>query len=153
MSTLAVYDSLASFYADPARWRSGERDVGLRWRAAGGATYRAAWVRDTEELYCVRHARPGSWAAPVEVLSCVPAAELDRALAGWQEVCGEQGSYEWLCLRAVELAASGRRATASKRGSARERSRLYLPGARVSAGRARAGRGGRRRPAGVPTSS
>ena len=94
------FESLAELYATPARWRSPERDVGLRWRDSDGATYRAAWIRDTEELYCVRHLTAADGAAPVEVLARVSRTTLDSALAGWQDVCGEPGSYEWLCDRA-----------------------------------------------------
>ena len=35
-----------------------ERDFGLLWRGPRGATYRAAWVRETAELYVVRNGHP-----------------------------------------------------------------------------------------------
>ena len=55
-----TYLSLGAFYAsDPARRGSRERDVGLFWRSRRGPTYRAAWVRDTQELYLFQHALGG----------------------------------------------------------------------------------------------
>jgi len=50
------YQSLSNFYlADRRRRSSRERDVGLWWRVgAHGPIYRAAWVRDTGELYATR---------------------------------------------------------------------------------------------------
>src|SRR5688572_16469323 len=47
-----TYLSLGAFYAsDPDRRGSRERDVGLFWRSRSGPSFRAAWVRDTGELY------------------------------------------------------------------------------------------------------
>ena len=47
-----TYPSLEAFYAGDRRRRSSrERDVGLWWRGRGGATYRAAWVQATGEVY------------------------------------------------------------------------------------------------------
>jgi hypothetical protein len=125
MSTRA-YDSLATFYAEPTRWRSSERDVGLRWRADGGPVYRAAWVCDTGELYSVRLVTDADEAGTVEVLGRVETrAELERALTGWQDVCGIPGSYGWLRARAAAMVTARRR-------DARESSRSYLPGGRLS---------------------
>ena len=93
---------LRAFYAaDPRRRSSAERDYGLRWRSATGATYRAAWIADTEELYAVRHSAATD-RAEVTVLASVCAELLDHALAGWRRVCGsdQPGSYEWLLERA-----------------------------------------------------
>src|SRR4051794_13049691 len=90
------YKSLDDFYRDPERWMSTERDLGLRWVGAGGEGYRAAWIARTEELYCVRYRTPEGGGGGVEVLGCVPAARVDRALSGWSEVCGEPESLEWL---------------------------------------------------------
>jgi hypothetical protein len=120
-----VYDSLATFYANATRWRSTERDVGLRWRGEGGVVYRAAWVRDTGELYSVRLVTGADEPGSVEVLARVETgSELDAALAGWQGVCGLPGSYEWLRARALSVAPRRLSAVAP-----RERSRSYLPGA------------------------
>ena len=98
------------FYAaDPRRRESAERDFGLRWRSATGATYRAAWIEETGELYAVRHSGADE-DAEVTVLARVGAEVLERALAGWRRICdaGDPGSYEWL----VERAAGARRAAA-----------------------------------------
>jgi hypothetical protein len=94
------YDSLASFYANPIRRRSAERDLGLRWRAAGGATYRAAIVADTGELYTFEHVSSDGTGGAVQVIARVPVESVDALLAGWSAVCGEPESYEWLCSRA-----------------------------------------------------
>jgi hypothetical protein len=94
---------LRAFYAaDPRRGPSPERDFGLRWRSAQGATYRAAWIADTEELYSVRHSGSDE-DAEVTVLARLGAEALDRALAGWRRICDsdQPGSYEWLLERAA----------------------------------------------------
>jgi hypothetical protein len=101
---------LRAFYAaDPRRHGSAERDLGLRWRSTTGATYRAAWIADTEELYSVRHSG-ATEEAQVTVLARVGAEVLDRVLVGWRRICdsGQPGSYEWLVERATSarLAAS-----------------------------------------------
>jgi hypothetical protein len=50
--------ALRAFYAqDPRRGRSAEIDLGLRWRALDGSTYRAAWIESTRELYTIRRGR------------------------------------------------------------------------------------------------
>ena len=92
---------LRAFYAaDPRRGRSAERDFGLRWRSATGATYRAAWIAETRELYSVRHSGRAD-DAQVTVLARLGAEALDRCLAGWRRICDsdEPGSYEWLLER------------------------------------------------------
>jgi hypothetical protein len=94
---------LRAFYAaDPRRSASAERDLGLRWRSASGATYRAAWIADTGELYSVRHSGVAE-NAEVTVLARVGAQMLERALAGWRRICDsdQPGSYEWLLERAT----------------------------------------------------
>jgi hypothetical protein len=94
------YRSLAAFYALPERWESGEVDLGLRWAGADGRTYRAAWIRATGELYCVEHRGEEGGGGAVRVLGCVSETALRRATAGWEEVCGKEWSFEWLCERA-----------------------------------------------------
>jgi len=96
-----TYLSLGAFYAsDPARRASRERDVGLFWRSRRGPTYRAAWVRDTGELYLFQHALGGPGGGSVHLLAPVMGeAELDARLAGWSNVCGREGSLEWLFAR------------------------------------------------------
>ena len=74
-----TYLSLGAFYAsDPARRASRERDVGLFWRSRRGPTFRAAWVRDTGELYLFQHALGGRGGGSVHLLAPVMGeAELD----------------------------------------------------------------------------
>lgn len=99
----AMTAGVRAFYAgDPRRPASAERDFGLRWRSATGATYRAAWIADTQELYSVRHSGEAEH-AEVTVLGRVAAEALDRVLAGWRLICDSElpGSYEWLVDRAT----------------------------------------------------
>jgi hypothetical protein len=106
----AMSPGVRAFYAaDPRRAGSAERDFGLRWRSATGATYRAAWIAETGELYAVRHSGAAE-EAHVTVLARVSSLALERALAGWHRICDSNlpGSYEWL----VERAASAWRAAA-----------------------------------------
>lgn len=102
----ARYDSLQSFYtADQRRVQSRERDVGLWWReSADGPLHRAAWVRDTGELYLVRLGPPEQGGGRVEVLATIHEHEqLEQALAGWRKRCGEPESLAWLRERARGL--------------------------------------------------
>jgi hypothetical protein len=97
----AMEPAMRSFYAaDPRRAPSLERDLGLNWRSAHGATYRAAWIADTQEVYSVRHSGNAE-EAEVRVLGRLAPDVLDRALAGWRRISelGEPGSYEWLVER------------------------------------------------------
>ena len=122
-----TYLSLGAFYAsDPARRGSRERDVGLFWRSRSGPSFRAAWVRDTGELYLFQHALGGRGGGSVHLLSPrLDEAELNRRLEGWPDVCGRDGSLEWLLARVQDLpgeaapAASGRRFRRTKRGGLR----------------------------------
>jgi len=97
----AMEPAMRSFYAaDPLRAPSLERDLGLNWRSAHGATYRAAWIADTQEVYSVRHSG-NTEEAEVRVLARLAPEVLERALAGWRRIgeLGEPGSYEWLVER------------------------------------------------------
>ena len=96
-----TYLSLGAFYAsDPARRHSRERDFGLFWRSLAGPTYRAAWVRDTRELYLFQHALGGRGGGSVHLLApLLDELELERRLAGWADVCGREASLEWLLAR------------------------------------------------------
>jgi len=100
--TMQTYLSLGAFYAaDRRRATSRERDVGLWWRARGplARTYRAAYVEATGELYVMQHEgmRGGG---QVQVLGRFDSfAELHRLIAGWEDVCGEPGSIDWLTAR------------------------------------------------------
>jgi hypothetical protein len=102
-----TYLSLGAFYAsDRTRRASPERDIGLFWRSRRGPTYRAAWVRDTGELYLFQHALGGPGGGSVHLLAPVMGeAELDARLAGWADVCGREGSLEWLYARLQAVAA------------------------------------------------
>jgi hypothetical protein len=104
------YRSLASFYtADDRRIHSRERDVGLWWREdVDGPLHRAAWVSDTGELYLVRLGSAEDGGGQVEVLATVLDGEqLEEALEGWRERCGEPRSLSWLRERAaLSLSAS-----------------------------------------------
>jgi hypothetical protein len=96
-----TYLSLGAFYASaPARRASRERDVGLFWRSRRGPTYRAAWVRDTQELYLFQHALGGPGGGSVHLLAPpLTELELEHRLAGWEDVCGQEASLEWLLAR------------------------------------------------------
>jgi hypothetical protein len=100
-----TYLSLGAFYAsDPARRGSRERDVGLFWRSRSGPSFRAAWVCDTGELYLFQHALGGRGGGSVHLLTPpMDEAELERRLAGWPDVCGREGSLEWLLARVQGL--------------------------------------------------
>jgi hypothetical protein len=99
------YPSLDAFYdADRRRRRSRERDVGLIWRGSGGATFRAAWVQETGEVYLFKHGHPLEGGGEVSVLSRrFGLGELQRTLRGFREVCGRSGSLVWFLERMSAL--------------------------------------------------
>jgi hypothetical protein len=92
-----TYPSLDAFYAaDPRRRHSRERDVGLFWRGEGSATFRAAWVQETGEVYLVAHGHPMDGGGTVDVLARrFGLGELNAALRGYRDVCGRRGSLHW----------------------------------------------------------
>jgi hypothetical protein len=95
------YPSLEAFYAGDHRRRSSrERDVGLFWRGRGGATYRAAWVQATGELYVLEHGRPHCRGGHLRVVGRYGARELEETFAGWRDACGRPRSLDWLLERA-----------------------------------------------------
>jgi hypothetical protein len=98
------YRSLSNFYlADPRRIGSHERDLGLWWRVGRhGPNYRAAWVRDTGELYVARLGFPKEQ-GEVHLLAQANDEELEEALEGWADVCPQPDSMTWLCHRATSL--------------------------------------------------
>ncbi|MEA2637032.1 MAG: hypothetical protein QOE18_89 [Chloroflexota bacterium] len=105
------YQSLSSFYSADARRRaSQERDVGLWWRVgAHGPVYRAAWVRETGELYVTRLGRVQHGKAEVVVLGHVQSGgDLEKVLDGWQGACPQPDSMTWLRRRAARLASQGK---------------------------------------------
>ena len=112
-----TYPSLEAFYAGDRRRRaSRERDVGLFWRGRGGATYRAAWVQATGELYVLEHGRPHCRGGFLRVVGSYGARELEQSFAGWRDVCGRARSIDWLLDRTQSSSASLR---ASARASGR----------------------------------
>ena len=101
------YQSLSHFYrADVRRRSSLEQDVGLWWRiGANGPVYRAAWVRETGELYVTRLGRLRDGRAEVVVLGRArDRNHLEAVLDGWQDVCPQPDSMTWLRHRAAALA-------------------------------------------------
>jgi hypothetical protein len=101
------YQSLSNFYvADRRRRASQEKDVGLWWRVgAHGPYYRAAWVRETGELYVTRLGPPQGGKGEVIVLGRAQHRdELEAVLEGWQDVCYQPDSMTWLRHRAAGLA-------------------------------------------------
>ena len=102
MSMIAQsYPSLDAFYdADRHRRRSCERDIGLVWRGTGGATFRAAWVQDTGEVYLFKHGHPLDGGGTVSVAARrFGMGELQAALSGYRDVCGRAGSLVWFLER------------------------------------------------------
>lgn len=99
------YRSLSSFYlADPRRIGSHERDLGQWWRiGAHGPVYRAAWLRETGELYAARLGPITNGEYEVQVLGQAGAGALEEALAGWADVCPQLDSMTWLRHRARRL--------------------------------------------------
>jgi hypothetical protein len=100
------YQSLSNFYlADRRRRSSRERDVGLWWRVgAHGPIYRAAWVRDTGELYVTRLGPLEDGGGEVLVLGrSRDRGQLEDVLQGWQDVCPQPDSLTWLVHRAASL--------------------------------------------------
>jgi len=95
------YESLNAFYnADRRRLHSRERDVGLYWRGEDGATFRAAWVQETGEVYLFRHGD-----GTVDVLGRrFGLGELQSALSGYRDVCGREASLTWFLDRTAALA-------------------------------------------------
>jgi hypothetical protein len=101
------YQSLSNFYrADSRRRSSREQDVGLWWRVgAYGPVYRAAWVRETGELYVTRLGPLEDGRGEVVVLGRArDRRQLDDVLEGWRDVCPQPDSMTWLRHRAASLA-------------------------------------------------
>ena len=91
------YESLNAFYnADRRRLHSRERDVGLYWRGEDGATFRAAWVQETGEVYLFRHGHEQEGGGTVHLLARrFGLGELHRELKGYAAVCGRRDSLRW----------------------------------------------------------
>lgn len=93
--------TLTRFYSYSRRKASRERDFGLYWRDGhNGATYRAAWLEATGELIAVRHGALNDGGGTVERLGVFPdVRDVEDALDGWEEICGEPDSVHWLRAR------------------------------------------------------
>ncbi|HEX5853450.1 MAG TPA: hypothetical protein VFY36_10200 [Solirubrobacteraceae bacterium] len=118
------YGSLASFYtADSRRIHSRELDVGLWWREEPhDPLHRAAWIKDTGELYLVRLGPEADGGGRVEVLATVAERErMEALLQGWRERCGEPRSLSWLRRRVA-------RGSAAARARMTRQPVLYAPG-------------------------
>ena len=104
---------IEEFYdADPRRRASEEVPFGHEWTDADGGRYEVQWVVDTGEVYVMfepveplasdgigdifpQHLPTG--AVTVELLGGFPTrAEIDAALAGWEDAMGEPGSITWI---------------------------------------------------------
>jgi hypothetical protein len=100
--TPTTYLSLGAFYgADARRAHSPEVELGSWWRTGTqqGPSYRAAWVRDTGEVYLMAHeGRPGGGRVDV-VTARASIEELLAELDGWELVCGDEDSVVWLLER------------------------------------------------------
>ena len=99
-----TYPSVVEFVTgDRRRLRSRERDFGLRWMGPEASwPWRAAWVEATGELYVVQSGEPQAGGGHVEVLALESELRvIERALAGWEDLCGEPGSLDWLRRRAL----------------------------------------------------
>jgi hypothetical protein len=105
------YPSLANFYiADERRIHSRELDVGLWWREKpDDPLHRAAWIKDTGELYLVRLGPEAEGGGRVEVLATVAdRGRMEDLLEGWRERCGEPSSLSWLRRRVARGSAAAR---------------------------------------------
>jgi hypothetical protein len=132
------YGSLSNFYrADSRRRSSREQDVGLWWRVgAHGPVYRAAWVRDTGELYVTRLGTLQDGSGEVVVLGRArERSQLEEVLRGWQDVCPQPDSMTWLRHRAASLEPAEKPARSSARASLSQAH--PLEGGRVSRPRRR----------------
>ena len=99
MSEIArSFPSLDAFYsADGRRRHSRERDIGLFWRADDGASFRAAWVQETGEIYLFKHGHSNEGGGGVDVLARrFGLGDLQAAVSGYGAVCGRRGSLGWL---------------------------------------------------------
>jgi hypothetical protein len=99
--TASTYASLDDFAtADPRRLTSREVDFGLSWHdPSSGATYRAAWVEATGELYVVQAGDPQTGGGHVEVLAVTDRAAIESALEGRDE----RTSLAWVRRRVARL--------------------------------------------------
>jgi hypothetical protein len=127
------YESLSNFYrADSRRRSSREQDIGLWWRVgAHGPVYRAAWVRETGELYVTRLGPLQDGRGEVVVLGRArERSQLEHVLKGWQDVCPQPDSMTWLRHRAASLEPAEKPAPSFARASVPRAHRLE--GVRVS---------------------
>jgi hypothetical protein len=103
-----AFRTLRDFYAaDSSRRLARERDFGLWWRdRPDEPVRRLAWIESTGELYLAESGDPSEGGGRVEVLAVVEDPSLiERALKGWQRVCGSAGSLRWLRRHSAALLA------------------------------------------------
>jgi hypothetical protein len=100
---MTTYPSLNAFYdADVRRRSSRERDLGLGWRAGDGATFRAAWIEETGEVYVFKHG-----AGTVELVAgTFERRDLQARLGNYHYVCGAPDSLAWFLDRTRAPAAA-----------------------------------------------
>jgi len=110
---------IEEFYDEDERRRSSaELELGREWRDRYGVRYELNWVEDTGELYVMREPVPHEWADPfggihvkkddetvvegmtVAVVGTVAArADLEAAIAGWEDAMDQPDSVGWLVER------------------------------------------------------
>jgi hypothetical protein len=90
------FRSIAEFArSDRSRIQSRERDFGLLWRD-GDTLYRAAWIKDTRELYVVQLGLSSAGGGHVELLAVAEPEQLEQTLSGWGDVVDKPDSLHWL---------------------------------------------------------
>jgi hypothetical protein len=106
----SAFPSIAAFIrARDERLRSPERDLGLHWHD-GEDLYRAAWIRDTGEVYLVQLGSPEHGGGHVELIAeGLEIDQLESALAGWPvEQDRSDRSLGWFRSRVRAVAAAAR---------------------------------------------
>ena len=113
---------LEQFYdQDDRRRRSAELELGSEWTDRTGVRFELSWVEDTGELYVMREPVVGEWPDPfggihvegthrvdeaeqegmtVSVVGVISTREeVERIVAGWEDVFAQPDSVSWLVER------------------------------------------------------